>query len=187
MRDEIVVDVEIEKTIEQVGGWDHTESMGVACAVVYEYRGDRFRIFGPKEVEGLRKRLLSADLITGFNIWGFDFAVIWGLPRGAKHPIRPEQCNDILRRVWIAQGFNPDNPGPKGYGGNKLDDIVKATLGGPGKIGNGADAPKWYQDGQIHRVINYCIDDVALERDLGAFVDRHGYVINGKGEILWLR
>ena len=36
----------------------------------------------------------------------------------------------------------------------------------------------------MHRVINYCIDDVALERDLAAFVDKFGYVINETGEIV---
>lgn len=187
MIDEIVVDVEIAKTIEEVGGWDHTESMGVSCAVVYEHKTDRFRIYGPDDVEALRERLLAAERITGFNTWAFDFAVIWGLPRGAKHPVLPERSNDILRRIWIAQGFDPDAPGPMGFGGNKLDDIVKATLGGVCKIGNGADAPKWWKAGQVHKVINYCVDDVALERDLGRFVDRHGFVINGNGGVIWLR
>ncbi len=42
---------------------------------------------------------------------------------------------------------------------------------------NGADAPKWYQAGQVQRVANYCADDVALERDLCDFIDRYGYVL----------
>ena len=65
--------------------------------------------------------------------------------------------------------------------GWKLDQVMKGTFG-VGKIGNGADAPKWYQAGQIHKVINYCVDDVALERDLAAFVDRFGYMIGQGGE-----
>lgn len=70
-------------------------------------------------------------------------------------------------------------------GGAKLDDIATATINA-GKIGNGADAPRWYQAGQIQRVVNYCADDVAIERDLADFVDRYGYVIH-KGKKLFLK
>ena len=178
MIDEIVVDVEIERTIEQVGGWDHTELMGVAVAVVYEYRGDRFRIYGPADVLALQTRLLQAERVTGFNTWSFDFPVIWGLSRAFRVDDLSKTSNDLLRRIWQGMGIDPDAPGPKGFGGCKLDDVVRMTLGrGIGKIGNGADAPKWYQAGQIHKVINYCCDDVALERDLGRFMNTHGYVI----------
>lgn len=94
------------------------------------------------------------------------------------------RCNDILRRIWIAQGFNPD-VFQSGMGGSKLDDIAGATIDS-NKIGNGADAPKWYQAGQVHKVVNYCADDVAIERDLTDFVDRYGYVIH-KDKQLFLR
>lgn len=33
-------------------------------------------------------------------------------------------------------------------------------------------------------VANYCSDDVALERDLVDFVDRHGYVISGSRRLV---
>ena len=76
-----------------------------------------------------------------------------------------------------ALGFDPDGGWQAGMGGAKLDDIAYATLGAK-KIGNGADAPKWYQAGQIQKVVNYCADDVAIERDLANFIDRYGYVIH---------
>ncbi len=72
----------------------------------------------------------------------------------------------------------------KGMGGSKLDDIAGATIG-VRKIGFGGDAPKWYQAGQVQRVVNYCADDVAIERDLTDFVDRYGYVIH-QGKQLYL-
>ncbi len=204
MQDHIVVDVEIAKTIEEMtgggyGGWDATDKLGVAVACLWEYRTQRMRVYGPEDVPALRERLLKADRISGFNIWNFDFPVIWGIAK--KHwmgncvditsdeareihdgirPLLLPKTNDLLRRIWQAKGLNPDKFDPKTHGGVGLDAIASATIGAS-KIGYGGDAPKWYQAGQIQRVVNYCSDDVAIERDLTDFVDHYGYVIaNGK-------
>lgn len=178
MIDHVVVDVEIKQTIEETpGGWDATDKLGVAVAVVYEFKTDRFRIFGPDDSDlmALRERLDRADKISGFNIWKFDFPVIYGLPgRLRVEHLRPK-TNDILRRIWRDKGLDPDNFS-KGHGGYKLDDIMQSTFG-VGKIGDGASAPKWYKEGKLSKVINYCVDDVALERDLALFVERHGFVL----------
>ncbi len=205
--DHIVVDVEIQHTIEETpGGWDATDKLGVAVACVWEYNTQRMRVYGPDDVPALRDRLLAADRISGYNIFNFDFPVIYGINKKSwlagviaedlladddrwqdladLKRLLATKTNDILRRIWIAQGFNPDVWQP-GMGGSKLDDIASATIGVK-KIGNGADAPKWYQAGQIQRVVNYCADDVAIERDLTDFVDRYGYVIH-KGKQLFLR
>jgi DEAD/DEAH box helicase domain-containing protein len=180
-QDHVVVDVEIQRTIEETpGGWDATDKLGVSVAVVYEALGDRFRIFGPNDVPALRERLLRADRISGYNIARFDFPVIWGLPRGAMLPRELHaKTDDLLLRIWEALGL-PLTHFSKAHSGWKLDQVCLATLG-IGKIGNGADAPKWYQAGELHRVINYCVDDVALERDLARFVDRFGFVVGADG------
>lgn len=199
MSDHVVVDVEIARTIEETpGGWNATDKLGVAVACLWECHTRRMRVYGPEDVPALQARLLKADRISGYNIWNFDFPVIWGVPKpqwtglGPRPPGGPTveevsvvrtllrvRCNDLLRHIWVALDYDPDKDGPKGSG-CKLDDIASATLG-VGKIGNGADAPKWYQAGQVQRVVNYCADDVAIERDLAEFVDRYGYVIhNGK-------
>lgn len=179
--DHVILDVEIQKTIEELpNGWDDSDKMGVSVAVLYEYKSDRFRIYGPNDLECLRERLLKADRISGYNIWRFDYNVIWGLPRGATVDALRLKTNDILLRIWRSLGLSTTDSSSarKGW---RLDQVMRATFG-IGKIGNGADAPKWYQAGEIHRVINYCIDDVALERDLAAFVDRYGFVIGEGGK-----
>lgn len=181
MEDHIVVDVEIQKTIEETpGGWDATDKLGVACAVVYEFAGDRFRIYGPEDVPRLRERLLRADRISGYNIHRFDFPVIWGLPnRGRVEELKPK-TNDLLQRIWRALGLDDDAVDfTELHKGWSLDSVTKGTLG-VGKIGYGGDAPKWYQAGEWARVANYCADDVALERDLAVFVDKYGFVYNSK-------
>ena len=186
MIDHVVFDVEIAKTIEEVGGWDNTEKMGVAVACLWQYQDQRMRIYGPDDVEALQDRLLSADRVSSYNGFLFDFPVVFKIPkRDWIHPLNDDilylkgmvglKSNDILRRIWISQGFNPDRWDPK-MGGTKLDDVAGATIGSR-KIGNGADAPKWYQAGLVQRVVNYCADDVAIEPDLTDFVDRYGYVL----------
>jgi DEAD/DEAH box helicase domain-containing protein len=199
--DHVVVDVEIQNTIEDTpGGWEATDKLGVAVACLWEYQTQRMRVYGPDDVDALRERLLRADRISGYNILNFDFPVVWGIPKpewlasvknlGSSKgtPAIYKQLllktNDILRHIWQAQGFNPD-VWQSGMGGAKLDDIAGDTIGAR-KIGNGADAPKWYQAGLIQKVVNYCADDVAIERDLADFVDRYGYVIH-KGKKLFLK
>ncbi len=198
--DHVVVDVEIQNTIEETpGGWDATDKLGISVACVWEYSTHRMRIYGPDDVKSLRKRLINADRISGFNIFNFDFPVIWGISKdhwlGKCHdmtredtlelhdglkPLLSRRCDDMLRRIWQAKELNPDQYEKTTHGGVGLDAIASATICAT-KIGYGGDAPKWYQAGQIQRVANYCADDVAIERDLTDFVDRYGYVItNGK-------
>lgn len=199
--DHVVVDVEIQKTIEETpGGWDATDKLGVAVACVWEYSGARMRVYGPDDVEALQERLLAADRISGYNILNFDFPVIWGVAKpdwidqsrlsnpqlkeraSVKARLLPK-TDDMLRRIWQALGLDPDNFQGRTHGGYSLDKVAWATLDA-GKIGHGEDAPKWYQAGQVQRVVNYCADDMALERDLTDFVDRYGYVlVNDQGAL----
>lgn len=181
MHDHVVVDVEIQKTIEETpGGWDATDKLGVACACLYEFKSDRMRIYGPEDVEALKQRLLKADRISGYNIYRFDFPVIWGLPARGRVLELKDKTNDLLMRIWRAIGLEDDAVNftdlHKGW---SLDAVTKGTLG-IGKIGYGGDAPKWFQAGQWGRVANYCADDVALERDLAVFIDKYGFVYNEK-------
>lgn len=184
MKDRIVVDVEIQKTIEELPrGWDSTDLMGVSVACVWEYQGQRMRVYGPDDVQALRERILAADEVAGFNIFNFDFPVIWGVSRSdwalsshLKEMLLPT-TNDILRRIWLSLRLDPDRYDKKTHSGYSLDRIVE-LLFGKKKIGYGGDAPKWYQAGQWAKLANYCADDVALERDLLDFIDRYGFIID---------
>ncbi len=183
--DHVVVDVEIQKTIEELpNGWDDTHLMGVAVACVYEFKTNRFRIYGPDDVDDLKERLLAADRISGYNIWRFDFPVIWGLPSRERVPRLQPKTNDMLLRIWRSLGLSLETF-TKAHGGWKLDQVSRATLG-IGKIGNGADAPKWWKAGLHMKVANYCADDVAIERDLAQFIDEFGFVVGADGQQLWM-
>jgi len=171
--DHVVVDVEIARTVEEAGGWDRTDAMGVGVAGLYEFAGDRFRLYGPADVAALVERLERADRISGYNLIAFDLPVILGLPRGDVTPQLARlvaKSDDLLARVYAALGFRE-----KGW---KVQDVAQATLG-RGKAGDGADAPLLFQRGAFAALHTYVLDDVTLERDLAAFADRHGFLYNG--------
>ena len=193
--DHIVTDVEIARTVDEVGGWDHTDRMLVGVAAVWSYRDQRLRFYGPDDVEDLRARLLAADRISTYNGNSFDYPVIWGVPRSEwecpenlRDPIGQNavscikstlfaKSNDLLARIWQALGCRE-----KGW---KLDDVCRATLG-VGKIDQGEDAPVLFKAGKWAKLYSYVADDVCLERDLTDFVDTYGFLIGGNGRVLWL-
>jgi len=94
-----------------------------------------------------------------------------------------EKSNDLLQRIWVSLGLDEDSFSSL-HAGWGLENVAKGTLG-RGKSGNGAEAPKWYQMGNWPKLVDYRLDDVKLERDLGAFIDKYGFVVNGKtGQVL---
>lgn len=49
--DHVVLDIEIIHNPDEFPErWDATDKLGVACACLYEYQGDRFRVYGPAGV-----------------------------------------------------------------------------------------------------------------------------------------
>lgn len=170
MIDEIVLDVETQRSpYELAGGFEATDKLGMACCVVYEYLGDRYRVYGPDDLPELCHRIREAERITGFNLLRFDLPVIFGCTpsdffRDTLPVIMP--ANDVLARIMQQTGTR------KGW---SLDNTCRGTLG-RGKIAQGSQAPDWFKAGNWSSLITYCMDDVALTRDLAAFVDRYGYV-----------
>ena len=55
----------------------------------------------------------------------------------------------------------------------KLDNMAEATLGKK-KSGSGLEAVKWWAEGQIEKVRDYCIDDVRITKELYDYAKKHG-------------
>lgn len=168
--DTVVWDLEIARTVEEAGGWDATDRMGIAYAALYEYRTNRMRVYGAQDLDELKKRLEDADKITSFNGVNFDARVLYGFSKAKEVDWLIPKSNDLLLRIWQALG----NVRQKGFG---LDPVAAATLG-VRKTGNGAEAPKWFQAGLHAKVIDYCIADVMITKQLSEFIDNYSYIIN---------
>lgn len=178
-----VFDLEIKKPIESLtNGWKSHDEMGVSCLVVFDYAAMRYRVFDDHSMSEGLQLLHDAEYCTGFNTHNFDTKVLEATyPANVLcDPFLNLNHFDILREIWIALGLDPDNFNPKTHGGYKLDDVAWETIK-MRKTLDGATAPKYYQEGRLAEVIDYCIEDVRIEKTLFEFICQKGYVIrNGQ-------
>ncbi len=174
----VVFDLEIKRPIESLShGWQSHNEMGIACLCLYDYSTNRYRVFDDKNQTECIEILKNYDLTVGYNTVNFDWQVVnatW------KHPIivgstRHSKDFDILREIWKSKGLNPDIFSPKTHGGVKLDDVAYETIQ-MRKTLNGELAPRLFQEGRIGEVIDYCLEDVRIEKTLFEFVVQNGYV-----------
>lgn len=185
----IIYDIEILRAIQSRGesrlegidycaGWQDHANMGISVVGVYDYAEDRYRAFCADN----RRELLNLigerrPLCVGFNNIRFDNAVMrvsegWDAPADAE-------CYDLLRETWVASGLGPEF-NFKTHGGFGLDAMCEKNFGTK-KTGNGALAPVLWQRGQIGEVIDYCLNDVRLTKQLFDAVLRGDYIKHPKG------
>ena len=167
--------LEIKTPIEKCSkGWQSHDEMGISCLCLFDYSTDRYRVFDDANKDECLEILNDYDFVVGFNTVNFDWKVVlatWGSGEG-----RISKDFDILREIWIAKGLNPDVFNPKTHGGYKLDDVADETIS-MRKSGNGALAPQLYQEGRIAEVIDYCLEDVRIEKTLFEYIINNGYCI----------
>jgi hypothetical protein len=155
---------------------------GIACAILHETRSERFRVFGPSDVNQLRERLFLADWISGYNLLRASYPLLWGSDwntfRLGNH-FRPlsARTNDLVRRLCLAQGLHPDMT-PDKHQEWTLDALAQGTLG-KNRAGNGTEAALYHQAGNWPAVVSFALDAAQLTVDLIYFVERYGYVVHG--------
>lgn len=157
-----VLDLETRRSAQEVGGWHRADLMGVSCVVVYDSASDTFRDYLQEDVPRLVGDLVEFDLVVGFNILRFDYAVLGGLSRFDFSSL---PTLDILGDIHAALGYRLS-----------LDHLARETLGAA-KSASGMQALAWWKEGRIGDIIAYCRQDVAVTRDLFLFGLRHGHLL----------
>ena len=159
MGDVIVLDLETQKTFDEVGGRNNLHLLRVSVAGIYSYDQDLFHIFTEWETPALGELLSEARMIIGFNIKRFDFPV---LEPYLKRSLRQLPALDIMEEVEKHLGHRLS-----------LETLTRATLG-ESKTGSGLDAIRYFRNGEIEKLKSYCLADVRLTRDLYEYGRRHG-------------
>jgi DEAD/DEAH box helicase domain-containing protein len=157
----VYFDLETQRSAAEVGGWHNAHLMRLALAVLYDSETGQFETFGEQDVHRLVARLSAAELVIGFNIVGFDYAVLRGYT-DADLPALP--TFDMLTAIHQRLGYRL-----------ALGHLAEETLG-VSKGGDGLQSLAWWKEGRVDEIERYCRQDVALLRDLMLHAEQHGYL-----------
>ncbi|CCO23153.1 DEAD/DEAH box helicase [Maridesulfovibrio hydrothermalis] len=157
-----VLDIETRRSAQDVGGWNKAERMGVSIAVLYDSEQDKFFEYEENQIPEMIKHLQKLELIIGFNIERFDYKVLSGI-HAFNYKSLPTL--DLLIKVHERLGYRL-----------KLDNIAQATVNAA-KSADGLQALKWWKEGRLDLITEYCKQDVAVTRDVYLFGKQNGYVL----------
>ncbi|MBC2712698.1 MAG: DUF1998 domain-containing protein, partial [Desulfosarcina sp.] len=157
-----VLDIETQLSAQEVGGWHRAARMRVSCAVLYDSQTDNYYEFVEGQVPMLLDHLQQLDMVVGFNIKGFDYRV---LSAYSKLDFRQIPTLDILEKVKDQLGYRLS-----------LDRLASVTLNA-GKTADGLDALRWWKEGKMAKILEYCRSDVAITRDLYRFGRVNQYLL----------
>jgi len=158
----VFFDLETQRLAEEVGGWANAHLMRLAVAAVYNLPTGTFEIFSEEQVDSLLKYLGGFDLVVGFNIKRFDYQVL-GAYTGFD--FRKLPTFDILEDIYRRLGFRLS-----------LAHLAEQNLGRT-KVADGIQAVRWFRQGNIDALIEYCKEDVAITRELFDRGVDNGYLL----------
>jgi DEAD/DEAH box helicase domain-containing protein len=105
--------------------------------------------------------LCEDRLVVGYNIRGFDLPVL------ASYGLKTDDL-DVFDLMYDLETLTRQRF-------MKLESIAKGTLG-VGKSADGLQAIEWWREGKIDKIIEYCIQDVKVTRDIFAFGRQNGHI-----------
>ena len=157
----IFLDVETQFGADEVGGWGNIDKMKVAVVVIYSTKDEKYESYLEKDIPALVTKLKRADLIVGFNIERFDYTVIQPY---TDVDLSSLPTLDMLNYIYKKLGYRVS-----------LNALAKETLNA-GKSGDGLQSLQWFRNGEIDKVIKYCIQDVKITKDLYFYGKHEGEV-----------
>ena len=155
----VYFDLETQKSAAEVGGWNRKADMKMSVGVTFSTASGAYKIYDEAHVQDLVKELMRADLVVGFNVLNFDYAVL-----GGYSPLDLTQAPtlDLMADLEVILGHRLS-----------LDAVAKATLNAP-KIADGMQALRWWKEGRLLEIAEYCCFDVKITKDVHEYGKSHG-------------
>lgn len=156
----ITFDLETKNSFQDVGSGDPADlDLSVIC--VHDSDDNQYKHFFENELGNLWPILEQADILITWNGEHFDLPILNKYYPGDLSKIKNV---DMMKEVQKSMGRRL-----------KLDTVAAATLG-ENKSGSGMDAIAWWNNGEIDKVVKYCIDDVRITKELYDFAIANGFL-----------
>ena len=149
MKNIVYFDLETQKSAEEVGGWGNISKMGMSVGVTYSTARGEYKIYGEPQVNDLIAELQRADLVVGFNNLRFDYEVLHGY---SALDLTQIPTLDMLVVLSETLGHRLS-----------LDSIATATFGVE-KTAEGLQAIRWWKEGKLAEIAEYCCYDVKITK-----------------------
>jgi DEAD/DEAH box helicase domain-containing protein len=145
----VYFDLETQMSAEEVGGWDKISAMRMSIGVTYSTARGGYKIYGEPQVNDLIQELQRADLVVGFNNLRFDYEVLHGY---TTLDLRQLPTLDMMVKLQDTLNHRLS-----------LDSIATATFGLE-KTAEGLQAIRWFKEGRLLEIAEYCCFDVKLTK-----------------------
>ncbi len=150
---------DIETSNEWTPGTFNPADLDLAIVCIYDSETNRYESFTQEELPGLWPVIEKADMLIGYNSDHFDIPLLNKYYPGDLSAIR---SLDLLVEVRKVLGRRL-----------KLDSLAEATLG-RNKIADGLQAVRWWKEGNVDKVREYCIEDVRITKEIYDYARAHG-------------
>jgi len=146
----VYFDLETQKSADEVGGWHRIRDMRMSIGVTYSTTRGTYRIYGESRVNELIEELRRADLVVGFNNQRFDYEVLQGHNDFFDYAQVPTLDMLVELQKTLQHRLS-------------LDSLAHATLGVE-KTSEGLQAIRWFREGKLVEIAEYCCYDVKITR-----------------------
>lgn len=156
-----IITFDIETNGDFSGGQFDLSKQELTMLCLHDSETDEYLSFLKEELPQAWPVFERADIIVGYNSDHFDIPILNRYYAGDLTKIKSV---DLLKEIRNVLGRRL-----------KLDNVAEATLGKK-KSGSGLEAVRWFQDGEIEKVRQYCIDDVKITKMVYDYARAKGHL-----------
>ncbi len=146
----ITFDIETKNFFQDVGSNDPT-ALDISVVCIHDSLTNEYTSYFEEDFKKLWPILEQSDMLITWNGDHFDIPLLNKYYPGDLKKIK---SLDLMKEVQKVLGRRL-----------KLDGVGEATLN-RNKSGHGIEAVEWWRNGELDKLVKYCIDDVRLTREL---------------------
>ena len=156
----LVVDLETQNLVQDVGGWGNIDKLKISVACAFDSKTGEYLTFRENEIDRLND-LCEERLVIGYNIRGFDLIIL------QAYGLNLEKL-DVFDIMYDVQTLTRQK-----Y--LKLETLAQGTLN-VGKSADGLMAVEWWKSGEMDKIIQYCLQDVQVTKDIFEYGRKNGHI-----------